>query len=710
MSNATPIDPIGPATAPTIVPVAAPQGQTSTASPAATPTAVVSSAPAAAQVQNIKNTATQASAAITAQNATNAAAIAANPYSKQPGESIPAYNTRIAAYNASKSPTDTSATTPEQQIADTPDTGNVWVYDSQGNKTQVPIGQIPTGYSTTNPNVGPTTSVASSVTDSVGNTYKQFTDGTYGKYNALGVYSGAVDQSDFQTAQNGASLLDSMDKVTNGTYPLTPTQQAQIDGVKSNFQDLITAQNNANANYTGGVTVAENLYGMGNSISGLGEIKGTVDAGIAKISSLDSQMGAAVAAMMDSFQKDDMTNLKDAYDEYSSAAKDKQTEIDNLQTASEKALDDARQNAIQQQTLALTKMMDDNTISYQAKQQALAQSTLDEKTKDDIATQQLDNLKYQLDLKKENFAESSATPLSGAGGSPLPAVGFTANGLPDPVAQTQLLNSIPGGPTGAIATDVKGLANYTVDPTTFTVRTLKGGTQLTRDQYVALAKQYNPNYNEANYPAAAKYLASLKATTPNSTGGNIAAVNTAINHFADFVQNTTALHNGTMSATLNSGANVIKNATYGPGYQASYKAAQNDQTALAEQLAKFYKGGGTADAQTTAQFNSQLDPNQTPGQLEGNVTSTVSLLTGQLDTAYSDYENAMGQPPPPPGQPGAILTPAAISSLKALGVDTSKYEGAQPYMGTSDNDLIMQAPSNAQSSPSDTSSFFNSLP
>lgn len=385
MSNATPIDPIGPATAPTIVPVAAPQGQTSTASPAATPTAVVSSAPAAAQVQNIKNTATQASAAITAQNATNAAAIAANPYSKQPGESIPAYNTRIAAYNASKSPTDTSATTPEQQIADTPDTGNVWVYDSQGNKTQVPIGQIPTGYSTTNPNVGPTTSVASSVTDSVGNTYKQFTDGTYGKYNALGVYSGAVDQSDFQTAQNGASLLDSMDKVTNGTYPLTPTQQAQIDGVKSNFQDLITAQNNANANYTGGVTVAENLYGMGNSISGLGEIKGTVDAGIAKISSLDSQMGAAVAAMMDSFQKDDMTNLKDAYDEYSSAAKDKQTEIDNLQTASEKALDDARQNAIQQQTLALTKMMDDNTISYQAKQQALAQSTLDEKTKADLA-------------------------------------------------------------------------------------------------------------------------------------------------------------------------------------------------------------------------------------------------------------------------------------------------------------------------------------
>lgn len=704
----------------TAVPTAAPTGQTSTASPVATPvstpTAVVSSAPAVAQAQTIKSTVAQAQTGMAAQSAK--AAVAANPYSLMPGETTDAYNARITAYNASKAaaaPTTTTPATqtPEEQIANTPDTGNQWIYDAQGNKTQLPIAQpVPPGYSTTNPSVGPTTPVADTTTDPVGNVYKQFTDGTYGKYSPTGTYIGTATANDFTSSKNGESLMNSIAQVANGTYPLTTSQQAQVDGITAQFQQLIQAQQVANANLTGGTTVAENLYGMGTSLSGLGEIKGTVDSGLAKIADLNSKLASAVATMETGFQTDDMTLLKGAYDTYSQAVKDRQSELDTMQAAAQKALSDAQAQSIQQQTLALTKMMDDNTISYDAKQQALAQSTLDEKTKDDLATQQLEKLKYNLSVRAQNFTESQAKAAAAGTnvGSSLPSVGFTASGAPDPVAQNQLLNSLPGGPGGAIATDVKGLANYTIDPTTFTVRTLKGGTQLTRDQYIALAKQYNPNYNEANYTAAAKYLASYKATTPNSTGGNIAAVNTAINHFADFVTNTTALKNGTVSSTLNSGANVLKNATYGSAYQASYKAAQNDQTALAEQLAKFYKGGGTADAQTTAKFNAQLDPNQTPGQLKGNISSTVSLLTGQLDTAYSDYENAMGQPPPPPGQPGSILTAAAVASLKSMGVDVTPYMGVQPYDGTSDEDLINSAPSNSTTSQSDTTNFFNSLP
>lgn len=703
----------------TAVPTAAPTGQTSTAAPAATPistpTAVVSSAPAAAQAQTIKNTVTQAQTGMAAQSAK--AAVAANPYSLMPGETTDAYNARIAAYNASKdavAPTATTPTaqTPEEQIANTPDTGNQWIYDSQGNKTQLPITQpVPPGYSTTNPSVGPTTPVADTTTDPVGNTYKQFTDGTYGKYSPTGTYIGTATANDFTSSKNGESLMNSIAQVANGTYPLTTSQQAQVDGITAQFQQLIQAQQVANANLTGGTTVAENLYGMGNSVSGLGEIKGTVDSGIAKIADLNSKLASSIATMESGFQTDDMTLLKGAYDTYSQAVKDRQTELDNIQAAAQKALSDAQAQSIQMQQLALTKMMDDNTISYQAKEQALAQSTLDEKTKDDLATQQLEKLKYNLSVQSEDFTESQARAAAAGTdtGSGLPTVGFTATGAPDPVAQTQLLNSLPGGPTGAIATDVKGLANYSIDPSTFTVRTLKGGSQLTRDQYIALAKQYNPNYNESNYTAAAKYNASFKSTTANSTGGNIAAVNTAINHFADFVTNTTALNNGTMSSTLNAGANVLKNATYGSGYQANYKASQNDQTALAEQLAKFYKGGGAADAQTTAMFNEQLNPNQTPGQLKGNVESTVSLLTGQLDTAYSDYETAMGQPPPAPGQPGAILTQAAVDSLKKLGVDPTPYMGVQPYNGTSDDDLINTVPGNQNGASTDTTSFFNNL-
>lgn len=336
-ANAALGNPTSTAIAPTTVPTTAPAGQTSTTAPQATPTTVVSSQPASTTAQGMVGTLTQAQQDIANQQSIKAA----NAANEKAGL-VATGSSNSSTFVTPNAPT-TTPPTPEETIANTPDTGNQWIYDAQGNKSQVPIGSaIPTGYSTTNPTTGPTVAVTDTTTDPVGNVYKQFADGTYGKFNAAGAYVGVASSSDFTQSKNGESLLNSMNEVANGTYPLTANQQAQVDGIKAQFASLIATQQVANANLTGGTTVAENLYGMGNTLTGLGEIKGTVDSGIQKIADLNSQLVSAVAQMESGFQTDDMSLLKGAYDTYSSTVQARQTELDTIDAAAAKALSDAQ--------------------------------------------------------------------------------------------------------------------------------------------------------------------------------------------------------------------------------------------------------------------------------------------------------------------------------------------------------------------------------
>lgn len=363
--NASYVNPFAP-TAPT----AAPTGQTSVTQPPAsavapvagatppassTPTAVVSSNTATNQINN-KIVPTMTAGQQDVQTGITNATIQAQKV--QDG---------ITAMKAAPVDTTKTTPTPEETIANTPDPGNQWLYDASGNKVQNTLGSpIPPGYSTTNPTAAPTMPVVDTTTDSSGNTYQQYSDGTYGKLDATGKYIGPTDQKNFQTNKDGQSLLTSLNQVVNGTYPLTPAQQAQVTGLQASFAALIQQQQIANANFTGGVTVAENLYGMGNSISGIGEIKGSVDAGIAKIADLNSQLVSATAKMESGFQTDNFNMLKGAYDLYNQASKDKQAELDHLNDVAKQAQDDFK--AQQQQQIQNT--LESDKFTYQQKQDA----------------------------------------------------------------------------------------------------------------------------------------------------------------------------------------------------------------------------------------------------------------------------------------------------------------------------------------------------
>ena len=682
--------------------------------PIAKPVSTVSSSTAANHINGVMIPAMQQAQSDLATHNANItatkAAAAATPQAPQQSSSTPSDQTQP------QSATDTAAA----KIANTPDTGNRFLYDAQGNQIEMPVGSpIPAGYTATQPPPNPVSSntpMVSHFMDSQGNTYAQYNNGTYGMTDSNGNYVGAIGAQEFQSAQSNspdaqlqqartqvASITQSLAAVANGSYPLTGPQQAQINGLQTSLNSDVAAQTAANANLTGGTTVAMNLYGMGSTIAGLSAIKATVDQGVQKVLELQTKAASASAAMLDSFQTENMTMMKASYDVYHSAMSDIQTNIDNMQKQVQQNKTDAQTQAHQQFQDFMTSENYTLTQKQDAFDNYVKQSQLTEQQKTDAT----DAWYKQQDIALRQQAQAAAAGGGGLGG--LPSVSAAAGGGADPVAQAKFLAALPGGPTGTVATVVQKLANYQMNPADFTTsnRAAMGG--LTKETAIALAEQYNPSYSDTNYPAAAKYMASLKSTSGNSTGANIAAVNTAINHFADFVDNVGKLGNGGVASGANAVGNTLKNWTYGSGFQASYKGAQNDQTALAEQLAKFYKGSGSADVASIDAFKKQLDPNQTPGALKGNVSSTVSLLTGQLDTAYSDYESALGTPPPAPGQPGSLITPAALASLKKLGVDTSVYAGQQPYNGTSDGDLINMAPGNDAGSSSDPSTFFSNL-
>lgn len=234
----------------------------------------------------------------------------------------------------------TSPLTPEETIANTPDAGYQFIYNSSnGEKSQAVLGQpVPPGFTTTNVK---SDAGAATAEDANGTVYKQFGDGTYGSFSPTDQYQGPATSAQFNGAKNATDIKNKMQQAIDGSYPLNANQLTQIKGITDSFAQLIQEQETANANLTGGVTGAENLYGMGNTLTGKGAIQGSIDDGIKKIAALSSKMASAVADMTSGFQKDNFTMLKSAYDTYNQAATERQAQVDKWQAQ----IDDAKKAA-----------------------------------------------------------------------------------------------------------------------------------------------------------------------------------------------------------------------------------------------------------------------------------------------------------------------------------------------------------------------------
>lgn len=125
-----------------------------------------------------------------------------------------------------------------------------------------------------------------------------------------------LDVLNAKTAKDNQDYLDKIAQVQNGTFPLTPGQQAQIDALKAQFDNLKSAQDLANQNYTQGITRLGIASGRSQYAPELemGNIKATIDQGIQKLQQLDIQKASAVAQLQGAFETQDFDMVKSAYD------------------------------------------------------------------------------------------------------------------------------------------------------------------------------------------------------------------------------------------------------------------------------------------------------------------------------------------------------------------------------------------------------------
>lgn len=636
----------------------------------ATPVAVVSSNAAATKVNGpITSAMNNGQAAIVAQNAKVAGVPATDPnYQVQPGETLSQYNARIAKYNTTKSTTATPDTTnptsdAASAIANTPDAGNQFAYDTNGNRVEIGIGApIPSGYSTSqpaNPALKGHTVVDSAQNSSTGGTYNQYSDGTYGLTDASGNFVQAVSSSDFDNAKNNdpatisQQIVSALASLKMGAIPLTPAQEAQINGLQSQLQSDIATQTQANANYTGGVTVAENLYGMGNSIAGLGTIKGTIDAGVAAIAKLQTDSAVAIAKMTDAFDQENYTDLSNYYKDLQSANAGIQSHIDSLQAAAVKAKEDAQteahqnfQDAISSETLTLNQ-------KKQVFDQYMQQATLDEKTKADAA----DAWYKQQDIALRVQAQNPGGP-NGTGPTP---VALGSNGAPNKASQAAFLANYPTN----VQTQIKGLADYSLLPTSFPTRAAKG--EMDRATAVALAKQYDPTYDE-NLAAARQKAKITYSDGTSAPAKSITALNTAAGHLATLADSFSKLHNVGFGP-----ANTVINTLGSVTGLKSTSGAATTIAAVTGELAAAFKSSGATD--TEIKSLGTIDVNSSPKQVQDYVAAATGLMGSKIAALNDSYTSAVGAPP----DSSFLHTSAATDLIK---LQTEGYNIDVPALAT----------------------------
>ena len=595
---------------------------------------------------------------VTSKDATNQLNNTIIPAMQAGQQAVQAQAQKQAAIKAAEPvPVPTPAVT---QPAETPNEGNQYAYDAQGNKIEVPQGQTPpSGFSTTppaNPVLQGKNIVGQQVTGPDGSSYVQYNDGTYGRLNPDGSFGSLVQKGAYdQAAQSdpGVQMQNTVSKLENlnvGAIPLTAPQQTQVNAIQQQLQQNIAAQELANKNLVGGTTIAMNLYGMGNTLYGQGKIHEAINAGITAISKLQVTAADAIAKMQSTFQQQNYTDLASHYKDMISAQTAIQNHIDHIQTIAEQHARDIQTVANNLRTYNLEVKKEQDKLNQNAVSNKIAQQNADRNDKlaqSTLALHAAQISKIQDDIKINDYANGLGSGITGVGGG-TDVIG--SNGKPDPQKQAAYLQSIAAKNPG-LALSVKGFAEYRL-PVTSRTFTSKTG-QALRDMIMT----YDPTWDANNYAAKA---AAVKDFSSGKSAQTIVSLNTAIQHLNVLAQDTQKLGNVNFLP-----ANYLKNTL---GKYIGLSPASGTKLAIAGEtgeLAKAFTGVGATDQE---QKNlGTINANSTPADVKAYVQNAIDLLSGKLNSLNEQYVSQVGQEPPTP-----LLRQSTMMQLSNL-----KNEGYQ---------------------------------
>lgn len=145
-----------------------------------------------------------------------------------------------------------------------------------------------------------------------------------------------IDKSNAAYQQYQTSLT----QLQNGTFPLTPVQQAQLNNITTQYQQLMDQQKVTNQNYTSAVKLAgiragRNMYAP--EID-LGNVNAAISKGTQEIGKIQLQMSQAITTAQTAFQDNDLKLLNSSYDALTKNIDDQQKVTDSMYSAAKDAL------------------------------------------------------------------------------------------------------------------------------------------------------------------------------------------------------------------------------------------------------------------------------------------------------------------------------------------------------------------------------------
>ncbi len=460
-------------------------------------------------------------------------------------------------------------------------------------------------------------------------------------------------QIDTQSTARDAAIAS----IENGTTPLTPAEQSQVDALKAQSDQLRQEQINANNNLQGGIQVSNARNGtaeFANTIAA-GQLNQAISDGIRKVQALDAKASMAMNDLTTAIKNNDIKAVQDAYASWDKASQEKT---------------DAITKAGETMTTALKDQRDFNQKADQfAQQQELAAKQFADKVAQDQVVNQLDAAKFahqqaqdaadlkikqgQLSLdawyKQQDIALKKMVSGPSSGGTYVTMNPTT--GQPNTAKQTAFLSQLDPN----TASLVKKIAEYKQLPQDISTRSNQ------RIQIMALVHQYDPSYNELNAKGIQQYLSSWTSGALNTQR---IAINTVAQHLNELKQAQDALQNvqlggvfGILTHPANTAANAIKDASGNPAVS-NYLTVANK---VASELAKSYKGGASPTDVETEKERILLQLNNSPLQGDGVIQTTLGLLGGQVQSMRDNYTQNVGTAPK-----DTIFAPGGRSALQSL--------------------------------------------
>ena len=139
--------------------------------------------------------------------------------------------------------------------------------------------------------------------------------------------------------------------IQNGTVPLSAGEKAQLSGLEQAYKALIEEQKLTNISATGtanirGYQTGAAEYDPSFQVKTIGTI---VTAGINKIADLNTKMASAVAEMTQGFKDNKISSIKDSWDIYSEASKERTKSITDTITRANDKIKEIREEKAKQE-------------------------------------------------------------------------------------------------------------------------------------------------------------------------------------------------------------------------------------------------------------------------------------------------------------------------------------------------------------------------